>query len=157
MQTKLLALALALFPLGACSTIVSGSNQSVSVTTPQVQAANCKLQNSKGEWYVSSTPGTTMVHSGMGDMSVLCEKDGYEKGSATYASSVKGWIFGNILFGGLVGTVIDMATGSGFEYPTSMPVAMKKIEPLAVGGAVSPATRPTTPVDRDQPGPAIGS
>jgi hypothetical protein len=131
---------LALLPLlGACSTIVSGSNQSVSVVTPEAQAANCKLQNDKGTWYVPSTPSSVMVKSAYGDMTVVCEKDGYEKGTASYKSSAKGWMFGNIIFGGLIGLAVDVGTGAGFEYPTEMPVAMKKVAPPVQTSQIPPA------------------
>ncbi|MDB5411181.1 MAG: hypothetical protein JWL84_6093 [Rhodospirillales bacterium] len=153
MRTKGIVLVPLLLSLGACATIVSGSDETISVTTPEVQAANCKLQNGKGEWNVASTPGTTLVKNSAGNMTVTCEKDGYEKGSTTYASNLKGWIFGNIAFGGLVGIIIDLSTGAGFEYPTAMPVAMKKIEPLAA----APAARPAIPADQEKPGPAVGS
>jgi hypothetical protein len=156
MKTRGIVLATSLLALSACATIVSGNDQTVAVTTPDVKAADCKLQNGKGEWTVSS-PGTTMVKSAAGNMSVTCEKAGYEKGTSTYASSVKGWIFGNIGFGGLIGVIVDVSTGAGFEYPTAMPVAMKKIEPVAAEVPVAPVARPATPAAQDGPGPAVGS
>jgi hypothetical protein len=155
MKTRGIVFAASLLSLNACATIVSGNDETVAVTPPAVQAANCKLQNGKGEWNVTSTPGTTMVKTGSGNMTVTCEKDGYEKGSSIYASNIKGWIWGNLGFGGLIGVVVDLSTGAGYEYPKAMPVAMKKIDPVAAGAPTVPAARPA-PADQGQPGPAVG-
>ncbi len=36
-----------------------------------------------------------------------------------------GWILGNILFGGLIGVVIDAASGSGQKYPSEVFIALQ--------------------------------
>lgn len=157
MKTRGIVLAASLLSLNACATIVSGSDETVSVTTPDVQAANCKLQNGKGEWHVTSTPGTTLVKTSTGAMLINCEKPGYENGSAVFGSNVKGWIFGNLAFGGIIGVIIDISTGAGFDYQKDMSVAMKKIDSHPVSGTVPPVTDSAAPADQQRPGPAVGS
>lgn len=103
-----------------CASIVSGTNQSVSVETRnkgmQVTNANCKLSNDKGTWFVT-TPGSVTVNRSFNDMAVRCEKDGVEPGLLTAKSSTKGMAFGNILFGGVIGAGVDISTGAAYDYP----------------------------------------
>lgn len=116
--------------LSGCASITGSQNQPVSVETrdlsgAEVKRAECKLNNNKGQWYVS-TPGTVMVVRSSEDLLVTCEKDNYETGYANAISSVKGMMFGNIIFGGVVGAVVDHAQGSGYDYPNLVPVVMGK-------------------------------
>jgi len=119
-----------------CASIVSGQNQSLSVQTrnkagTQVAGANCKLSNDKGVWFVM-TPGTTTVHRSMRDLSLLCEKEGFEAGLLSSKSSTKPMAFGNILFGGVIGAGVDIATGAAYDYPELIVVEMGPVfEPAA--------------------------
>lgn len=116
--------------LPGCASITGSQNQPVSVETrdlngAEVKRAECKLNNNKGQWYVS-TPGTVMVVRSSEDLLVTCEKDNYETGFATVVSSVKGMMAGNIIFGGVIGLAVDHAQGSGYDYPNLIPVVMGK-------------------------------
>ena len=42
-------------------------------------------------------------------------------------SSVKGALFGNIIFGGGIGAIIDHASGSAYEYPQLIPIEMGSV------------------------------
>lgn len=110
-----------------CASIVSGSNQSVSVETRQsgqtIVGANCKLTNNKGTWFVTS-PGSVTVHRSFEDLSVDCEKAGNFPGILMVKSSTKGMAFGNILFGGVIGAGVDIGTGAAYDYPTLITVEM---------------------------------
>jgi hypothetical protein len=123
----LLLLAASLLATG-CASIVSGTNQPVSVETrgnggALVAGANCKLSNNKGTWFVT-TPGTTTVNRSYEALNVRCEKDGSEPGLAVINSSTKGMAFGNILFGGPIGAGVDMASGAAYDYPNLITVMM---------------------------------
>jgi hypothetical protein len=113
--------------LTGCASIVSGTSQVVSVETLQsagrVDGASCKLENSKGVYYVT-TPGTVTVHRAYGDMNVKCEKPGYPIGLALIKSSTKGMVVGNILFGGLIGVGVDAASGAAYDYPVLFQIMM---------------------------------
>lgn len=115
--------------LGGCASIVSGQNQSVSVTSRQdsgeVSGAQCSLTNDKGSWYVT-TPGSVTVRRSFNDLAVNCKKDGLEPGLLTVKSSTKGMAFGNILFGGFIGAGVDMSTGAAYDYPDLITVFMGK-------------------------------
>jgi hypothetical protein len=127
---KLLAALPALIALSlstGCASIVSGQNQSLSVETKrageQVAGANCKLVNDKGTWFVA-TPGTVTVRRSYNPLDVRCEKPGEPVGMASVQSSTKPMAFGNILFGGVIGAGVDMASGAAYDYPPLLSVEM---------------------------------
>ena len=112
----------------SCASIVSGRDQSVTVSSTTsnnipLNNSNCKLINNKGEW-VASTPGSVFIRKSYGDLSINCTNK-YYKGSQTFKSGHEPIVWGNILFGGLIGWAIDAGTGSGFSYPQTMNVEMK--------------------------------
>ena len=126
-STCLLGAGIALASLTGCASIVSGTNQVVSVETlvptGKVVGANCKLQNDKGVYFVT-TPGTVTVHRAYGDMSVTCDKAGMTPTTASFKSSTKGMLAGNILFGGVIGAGVDAASGAAYDYPALLQIMM---------------------------------
>lgn len=147
-MNRLLLAALAAMSLSGCASIVSGTNQSVSVDvrsqTAAVQGANCKLSNNKGTWFVTA-PGSTVVNRSFEDLSVRCEKELHEPGMVTAKSSTKGMAFGNILFGGFIGAGVDMSTGAAYDYPNLITVVMGKSSTLPETPATAlPAGTTTT-------------
>ena len=129
-----------------CASIVSGTNQSVSVVTHSASGepftgATCSLVNDKGSWYVT-TPGSVTVHRSYGPLAVDCTKEGSEPGRLSVVSSTKVMAAGNIIFGGVVGVGVDVATGSAFDYPESIHVNMGT--PKAAGSTTNapPAESP---------------
>lgn len=122
-------LAISVVTLGSgCASIVTGHTQSVSVETRAKQGqaipgASCKLTNNKGTWFVT-TPGSVSVSRSYDDMIVNCEKEGLDAGVASVKSSTKGMAFGNIVFGGIIGAGIDVASGAAYDYPTLFTVLM---------------------------------
>ncbi len=120
-------LLVAILPFAGCASIVDGTKQIVSVKTisaaQDVDGAQCSLKNSEGTFYVK-TPGTVTVHRDYGALHVDCTKAGYQPGLTNVASSTKGMAFGNLLFGGLIGTGVDVADGAAYDYPSSITVPM---------------------------------
>jgi hypothetical protein len=125
--SMLAAIAASAASLTGCASIVSGTNQVVSVetlhSTGPVNGAVCKLENDKGIYYVT-TPGTVTVHRAYGDMTVKCEKAGFDPGLVTVKSSTKGMMAGNIVFGGFIGAGVDAASGAAYDYPALFQVMM---------------------------------
>jgi hypothetical protein len=114
--------------LGGCASVTTGSNQSLSVETRSVSGAfmtgaNCRLENPKGVWFVT-TPGSVTVQRAYDDLSILCTKQGTQPGLATVKSSTKAMAFGNILLGGIIGAGVDVATGAAYDYPSLITVQM---------------------------------
>jgi hypothetical protein len=111
-----------------CASIVTGHDQSVSVETRSkqgqaVMSANCKLTNDKGTWFVTS-PGSVTIRRSYSDLLVNCEKEHQDPGLASVKSSTKAMAFGNIIFGGVIGAGVDIASGAAYDYPTMITVLM---------------------------------
>jgi len=140
------------FVMTGCSSITSTVNQSVSVQTlgqtgTEIIGASCELTNSKGKWFIT-TPGSTSIHRSNDDMQVLCKKESLENGRASVVSDTKGSMFGNILFGGGIGAIVDHSNGSAYEYPTVINIVMgafTKIEPPKKQSAQKSNDKPTQP------------
>lgn len=122
----LMAVALFFSGLTGCASIVTGTNQSVSVHTGSVGGATCSLENDKGRWYISNTPGSAVVHRSFNDLRINCQKAGYRPSYAQVASKTKGMAFGNVVFGGVVGAGVDVVNGAAYDYPTDIYVPMQK-------------------------------
>lgn len=128
----LIVFALALQFMAGCASITGNTNQTVSVqakepTGIEVIGANCELSNSKGKWFVV-TPGTVGIHRSNDDIQVLCRKDGYESGRNGIVSETKGMMFGNIIFGGGIGAIVDHSSGAAYEYPSLFQILMSKLQ-----------------------------
>ncbi len=105
--------------LTGCATITKDSNQPVKVETytenKMVEGAKCSAKNERGE-FLATTPSNLVVHRSSQNLNVICEKDG-AKGFATLISRANGGMFGNILFGGGIGAIIDHNKGTAYSYP----------------------------------------
>jgi hypothetical protein len=145
-----------------CASIVNGHNQSVSVETRTdvgaIVGASCSLANDKGTWFVT-TPGSTIVNRSYENLSVRCEKEGQNPGLVSAKSSTKAMAFGNIIFGGIIGVGVDVATGAAYDYPPLISVIMGKtailvpIAPAAAGSNTTLAQPMSTASNSELKGP----
>jgi hypothetical protein len=116
--------------LSGCATITTGTDQSVTVITEKdIQGAKCKLADSKGRIvYIPETPGTASIHKGDGPMNVTCEKEGFKTVTVKIEESFQGATLGNIILGGGIGIIVDVASGSAQKYPDLVIVWMEPEE-----------------------------
>lgn len=138
--------------LTGCASIVGGQIQSLSVRAeapgnPSVEGAVCDLSNDKGTWYLT-TPGSAAVQRSFQDLVVRCRKDGYAPGETLAPSTTKSLAFGNVLFGGLIGVGVDVATGAAYDYPNELIVLLAPrfadaTPPTPPAAASSPTLMPT--------------
>jgi hypothetical protein len=114
--------------LSGCASIVTGHNQSVSVTAKSeaqdVVGARCSLTNDKGQWF-ATTPGSVTVRRSYGSMAVDCKTDEMA-GVSQVKSTTKGMVAGNLLFGGLIGIGVDIGTGAAYDYPEVINISMMR-------------------------------
>ncbi|MBS0390451.1 MAG: hypothetical protein JSR23_04715 [Proteobacteria bacterium] len=109
-----------------CSSITQSDMQTVSLTTSYqgtpVEAA-CKLSNDRGTWDATS-PNNVAVRKSGEDLNITCKKEGMPDGLLKAISRAAGSMFGNIIFGGGIGAIIDHSKGTGYDYPNQLPVKM---------------------------------
>ncbi len=127
--------------LSGCASIVSKHDYPVTITSSPDQATY-EIVNTKNNMVVSqgTTPATVTLSSYRGFFSgakyvVRFNKEGFDSQEFALTSTIDGWYFGNIIFGGLLGIlIIDPATGAMWKLdkevavalvdaPTPMPVA----------------------------------
>lgn len=112
--------------LSGCASIVSNSDTEVSVQTIPSQA-DFVISNKAGSVIASGkTPTIVSLENSDGYFSgerylFSFSKPGYQSRSASLNSSVKGWYWGNIVFGTWVGfLVIDPLTGAMWKLPNAI-------------------------------------
>ncbi|WP_231670504.1 hypothetical protein [Pseudomonas mandelii] len=106
-----------------CASIVGDSKYPVNVSsTPS--GADFTIKNKDGVVvHNGSTPNTVTLPSGRGYFkgeayTITFKKAGYADTSATLETSMSGWYWGNLLFGGLIGMlVVDPLTGAMYKLP----------------------------------------
>jgi hypothetical protein len=118
----LIPAALAIFMSG-CASIVSDSQYPVSITSSPAGAI-FEIRNRTGKvLHSGTTPGSVTLKSGAGYFkgeaySISFRKDGFADQQTTLNSSLDGWYWGNIIFGGLIGMLaVDPATGAMYKLP----------------------------------------
>lgn len=113
-----------LMAASGCASIVEGTDQTVTVQTDP-SGATCELErDGENVAVVSPTPGSVVLGKSKDDVSVICEKEGYQKTASSLRSEFEGMTFGNILFGGLVGVAIDASSGAMNEYPSQVTLVL---------------------------------
>ncbi len=128
---RLAPLFLLAWMLPACATIVSGSTSTIAVES-QPPGASCTVEREGGVVAsVAATPGPVSVRRSMRDMAVRCAHPGYGQGTATVPARINGWVLGNLLLGGMVGIVVDAATGAMGGYPDQVSVPLQPDPRLA--------------------------
>jgi hypothetical protein len=124
------ALSLSIVLMSGCASITGSEMQQLSLTTKGTDSvafdgAKCKLQNDKGTWEATS-PSFVNVRRSSEDLTVECKKEGMADGLLKAVSRAAGSMFGNIVFGGGIGALIDHSKGTGYNYPDQLPVEMGK-------------------------------
>ncbi len=130
MKNAVSAVLLAVVVLSSgCSTITQSETQRLSVTATHegapVKDVDCSLTNDRGTWQAKA-PGQVDVRKSGENLNVVCKKEGLVDGLLTAISRAAGSMWGNIIFGGGVGAIIDHNKGVGYDYPNSLPVEMGK-------------------------------
>jgi hypothetical protein len=95
--------------VAGCGTIMQGTSQQVSISSVPTGAAVT----------VDTTPyGVTPVTvslSRKNHHTIKIQLEGYQPYELTTSRSTSGWVWGNIVFGGLIGLAVDASTGGMYK------------------------------------------
>lgn len=121
-------LALSAFASGCSTLTADGTSQDLSVMTytsdnKDLTGASCELKNDEGSW-TAVTPASVMVRRSNKDLMVKCTKSGLADARANVVSKTKANMWGNIIFGGGIGAIIDHSNGSAYQYPPVLKLIM---------------------------------
>lgn len=108
-----------------CATIIRGSNQRV-VILSQPKVANIEIDGQSA----GQTPFFSKLERRRKHV-VRVSLDGYEPYEITLNRKMNGWIFGNILLGGIIGIAVDIATGSMYSLTPKDVYADLQVKPTA--------------------------
>jgi PEGA domain-containing protein len=89
-----------------CASIFTGSSQAIAVDS-EPRGAQIQMDGIA----LGTTPAQITVKRGTSHALVI-SKDGYESATAILGTKFNGWFLANLLFGGLIGMAIDLATGA---------------------------------------------
>ena len=125
---------------GGCSTIIEGTTQEIYVNTNPA-GASCKfVREGRQIATITPTPGAAFVQKTKYDITVLCDREGFEQATYLNHSGAAGATFGNIVLGGGIGWAIDSASGSDNKYDS--PVNLTMVPKAAVTPPLAPQQRP---------------
>ncbi len=125
----------ALLLLPGCATIVDGTTQTLTVRTAPVGATCSILRGADVVGMVPATPGTIQLHRERPDLTVVCDKPGWDRSVTVIPSKFTAVTVGNLFFGGLVGVVVDEASRANYRYDQDDVI---QLTPRAVPGPVGP-------------------
>lgn len=129
-----LAAALVLFgSLGACSSIVEGTSQEIVVNTNPGGADCALIREGIVIGRVNPTPGAVTIKKTKHDITIKCDKDGFEQATYFNKSGAAGATFGNIILGGGIGWAIDSASGADNKYDSPVNITMVPKQAVAAG------------------------
>lgn len=145
-RKRLLAAALVAVLTG-CATLTEPVEQYVMVQTvldhQQVAGVGCVLANDAGRWFVTS-PGRVRIRKSTQPLAVDCRlNDVYVYDQVSPKQNSSRW--GNILLTAGTGQFIDRSTGAGFDYPSTLTVLLRRVEPAPPAVPVPPPAAPPAP------------
>ena len=92
-----------------CATIMKGSDQNINFTSNPA-GAQIKINGAS----MGNTPVVLKLKTG-DEQSVRLELEGYLPYETKITKSISGWIWGNIVFGGIIGLIVDFSTGAVYK------------------------------------------
>ncbi len=138
MLTSSVVLVVVMLSQGGCCSIVSGTSQNVSFNSTPAGATVRVNGMPTGQ-----TPVTLPLKRGSAN-SVTIEKEGFEPYGVALSRGMNGWVFGNILFGGLIGLVVDVANGA--IYSISPDSIYANLTPKQNTNQTTPLPPPAQPI-----------
>ena len=127
---KVLAIVLSASIFTGCASITGDSTHPVKIETKTqagevITGAECKVSNDYGSNTMRSGD-TIQVRKSPNDINILCKHPGNPDANARAISRAGKAMYGNIIFGGGIGAIIDHNKGTAYTYPTWMQLVFGK-------------------------------
>ncbi len=111
---KVFLLVAIVFYSAGCASIMSGTKQKIAVNS-EPSGADIKIE--PGD-LTAKTPTVLTLKRKDGPYRLTISMPGYEPYEVYIKASTNGWIWGNILIGGIIGVAIDYSTGAAVRLDT---------------------------------------
>lgn len=116
-----------LLSCASCASIITGSKDSITVdSSPQ----GAYFTTNSG--HSGTTPSKITIPDDL-DLEVKYTLAGYQDAEAEVNSRMSAWILGNVLIGGIIGLVIDFATGNYQTHRDEVSVTLRSLHEPAPG------------------------
>ena len=102
----------------SCASVMTGKTDLISVNSSPVGAAFTTNVGIKGV-----TPTKIEVPDNT-DIEFTFEKEGYAPATYTAPRKMSGWVWGNIVLGGVIGLVVDFASGGVYTHEKEVVVTL---------------------------------
>ncbi|MCY3818559.1 MAG: hypothetical protein OXH52_04225 [Gammaproteobacteria bacterium] len=111
----------ALIAAGGCASITKGTTHTINVEVDGCgEKTECTATNKKGTW-IFDAPGPVTVKKSDDALALRCV-DGDEYVTRTVAPNNSGMVWGNAVFGGVIGAAVDANTDAHWEYPETVTI-----------------------------------
>ncbi|OSM05090.1 hypothetical protein [Magnetofaba australis] len=112
--------------LSGCATMAKGMDGGM-IEVHSNTPAECEFTDAMGT-RTFSIPGQIKADASSGPGVVMCHADGFLDMTQQIDTEFNGATVGNILLGGVIGLVVDAATGNTSAYPSHVIVSMEPVE-----------------------------
>ena len=127
MKSKLaatIAVAFAASGLSGCASVFSGTSQQIMVNTNPPGASCRYLREGQVIAEVNQTPGAVTISKTKNDITLKCNKQGYQEATYFNHSGLEQMTYGNVVIGGLLGWGIDSSLGADNHYDDYVNISM---------------------------------
>lgn len=106
-----------------CCTIIHGDTQDISVNS-QPSGAKVIVRGV----HMATTPAVIELKRKESNIVLRFEKEGYEPVEIALKRGTDSWIAGNIIFGGVIGLIVDFANGAAYKLsPENVQVELREL------------------------------
>lgn len=114
--------------LSSCATIMHGTRQNIGISSNPSNATIFV-----DGMYMGATPLVVSM-TRYDNHIVRIELDGYQPYEATFTRQVSGWVFGNVIFGGVIGLAVDALSGGLYQLTPDQVQAELRNQNMACSG-----------------------
>src|SRR4051812_12102563 len=107
--------------LTGCASIVTGTSQQVTIDS-NPGGAKCLVYRNGGRVHEGTTPMVFTIDKSGKDLDIACADAANHQARGVSRAGMQPWVLGNIIFGGLIGLVIDASSGAIVKYDTPVMV-----------------------------------
>jgi hypothetical protein len=123
-----------LIMMSSCATIFKGTSSNLKVSANQPKAM-VSIKNQNGIVVYDGEAPALVKLSKNSEYTVAISLDGYKTQTIGITRSVTGWFWGNLCLGGVVGMVIDYATGGMWDLnPSHIDVKLAVVMTNSISG-----------------------
>lgn len=126
---------------GGCATVVSGTTQSISVNS-EPSDADCTLRRDGQSIGTVKTPGVVTVKRDAKPIEVICIKADHVDGKHVMEPRLESATMGNLAIGGLVGVMVDAASGANSRYDPNVAI---QLAPMSAADQATARARKAAP------------